>query len=123
MTKMRQEAKYIHRHHQQVAAGPWYRLSVWADTARPDEPKLDLMRRLVRAAGLNRVRIDEERNSAVWFTEAGRIYDAGFTLVKDGEVGEADEHYSVDLGNQPERADVERLAAVFEGPQPTEGAT
>lgn len=119
--KLRQEAKYVHRHHAKRVGKtePWYRLSVWADVAAPDEPRTELMQRLVRAAGLGRVQVDDERNSVFWWAEAGDIYDAGFTFKKDEEPGEPPEHYSVDLGDEPSREDVERFANTFHGPEKT----
>lgn len=119
VTKMRQEAKYAHRHHQKIRAEPWYRLSVWVDSPRPGETQLRLMQRLVRAAGLGRIRIDDERNSVFWWAVAADIYEAGFEFKKDGDPGEAPEHYSVDLGHEPTRETVERFANAFRGPEHT----
>jgi hypothetical protein len=119
INKIRQEAKYVHRHHQGQAQEPWYRLSIWADVARGGETHLELMQRLVKVAGMGRIQLDAERNSLFWWTEAGRLYDAGFTIRKDMDPGEPPEHYSVDLGDNPDRQVVERFAAAFRGPERT----
>ena len=119
---MRQEAKYVHRHHQKnrVTPEPWYRLSVWADSPGAEESRLLLMQRLVRAAGLGRIRIEDERNSLFWWASAADIYDAGFQFVKDGDSDEPPEHYSVDLGPaEPTREVVQRFADTFRGPEQT----
>lgn len=120
---MRQEARYVHRHHQRQTVKPWYRLSVWTDVARHDETRLDLMQRLVHAAGLGRIRLDDERNSVFWWAEAGDIYDAGFTFAKDIKHDEPYEHYSVDLGEDPTTEVVAKFAGLFVGPEATGGMT
>jgi len=116
---MRKEAKYVHRHHQKIAEEPWYRLSAWTDVKRRGESDVEALQRLVIAAGLGSIRLDEVRNSVVWWTTAAQIYDAGFSLVKDGEPDEPKEHYSIDLGNDPGREIVDVLAGLFKGPRPT----
>jgi hypothetical protein len=118
--KIRKEAKYVHRHHQSKKVEPWYRLSVWADVSRPSESTLELKGRLVKAAGLAGIRLDDERNDRFWWTTAARIYEAGFTFRKDEEPGEPQEHYSVDLGSEePTRETIEVFVRAFQGQEET----
>ena len=62
-----------------IRAEPWYRLSVWADTPRRGEDRLDAVRRLLVAAGMGGIRIQDERNRVAWLATAGDILDAGFS--------------------------------------------
>lgn len=110
------EAKYTHRHHQRVRAEPWYRLSVWADTPLPGEATDETLLRLIHAAGLGRIRLEDVRNERFWWTSAQAIYDAGFDMLKDNDTDERPEHYSVTLGDELSRSSVEDFVAVFGHP-------
>lgn len=119
VTRIMKEAKYAHRHHQNVAAEPWYRLSIWADTPLPDEPLAHTLTRLIEAAGLGQIRIADDRNSRFWWTTAQALYEAGFTILKDFEDSEPAEHYSVVLGEEIAKSIVESFVDVFRGPEQT----
>ena len=120
MEKIRKEAKYVHRHHQGESGEPWYRLSVWVDSAEADETLEDTMTRLVHAAGLANIQVHDARNSVFWLTTVRELEAAGFHLKKDGDPDERDEHYSVDLGPVvPTREVVESFVAAFRGPLET----
>lgn len=120
VAKVRKEAKYVHRHHQSARVEPWYRLSVWADVAGPEESDDDLRLRLVHAAGLAGIDLDDLRNAAFWWTTASHLYERGFALKKDEDPDEPREHYSVDLGrDEPTRELVEAFVRLFTGPEET----
>ena len=121
--KIRDEAKWTNRRCGPEKGQPWYRLSTWGDVPRNGETLAQLMQRLVHAAGMNNVKIDEDRNSVFWWSTAGELYDRGFTLKKDNDPDEAEEHFSVDLGGDvPSRERVEQFVQAFRGPVPTQGA-
>lgn len=89
-----------------------YRLSVFADAARPEETETSLIRRLLRAAELSQISVDG--NPKFWLcASAGQLMDDGFRFVKDNYAGEEPEHYSIDLGNQPTLEDTMRLSGHF----------
>jgi hypothetical protein len=118
--KVRNEAKYAHRHHQETKVEPWYRLSVWADIAGPEEAEIDVLRRLVKAARLANLRVDEPHNAVFWTASAQALYQRGFSLVRDQYPDEPAEHYSVDLGkDEPSRQIVESFVSAFDGPKQT----
>jgi hypothetical protein len=120
VSKIRKEAKYVHRHHQQRRAEAWYRLSVWADRPRPGETREQTMTRLIHAAGLANVRVDDAQNSVFWWTTVGELTSRGFVLRKDGDPDERPEHYSVDLGpDEPSREVIELFVGAFKGPEQT----
>jgi hypothetical protein len=119
--KIRKEAKYAHRHHQEQTAEPWYRLSVWVDRPRPGETRDETMTRLVHAAGLANVQVTDARNSVFWWTSVGELAARGFELTKDGDDDERPEHYSVDLGQDvPTREVIQLFVEAFTGPEQTE---
>jgi hypothetical protein len=117
--KIINEARYTHRHHQDRRAEPWYRLSIWADVPKPGEKDEDVLLRLVHAARLGRIKIEDVRNGRFWWTTANRLYQLGFDILKDGEDGEPAEHYSVDLGHEASRETVGRFVSAFRGPEQT----
>jgi hypothetical protein len=88
-----------------------YRVSVFADIARPGESFEVVEARLLEAAGL--AGIDPVRNDRYFTCFAGQLLDRGFTFWKDDEPGEPAEHYSVDLGERPTLEDVNRFCGVF----------
>lgn len=90
-----------------------YRVSVFADTPRPEEDLVDVLRRLFAAADLSQ--IDPERNDRFFLcARSGDITQLGFTFVKDGYDGEVPEHWSVDLGSAPTLEQAAALRACFE---------
>jgi hypothetical protein len=111
---IRKEAKWADRAHRKEFpdSGPRFRLSVWTDFAREGETDAQLKQRLLDAAGTDGIRIDDDRNSVLWWSTAGALYDAGFTLVKDAYPEEPSEHWSVDLGSD-ELTRARAFAAVF----------
>jgi hypothetical protein len=120
--KILDEAKYTNRVHQRGGdTRPWYRLSVWVDVQRAGESKAETLTRLVHAAKLGRIRVEDERNCVFWWTTVGTLNEAGFQLLKDGEDAEPMEHYSVDLGNELTRERVSEFVAAFGRPESTEG--
>jgi hypothetical protein len=124
VAKIMKEAKYVHRHHQREVEEPWYRLSVWIGSPREGETEREVLQRLVVAAGLGGLRVDEERNRVLWRSTVGELLDQGFTFKKDGYPDEPDEHYSVDLGPAgPTREVVERFVKAFRGPVETRWVT
>jgi hypothetical protein len=89
-----------------------YRVSVFASAPQAGETQEATEARLIRAAGL--AGIDPARQPKYFVcTQAGRLLDQGFTFWKDEEPGELEEHYSVDLGEQPTVADVMRFLGLF----------
>lgn len=122
--QIRKEAKYNHRHHQQARSEPWYRLSVWVTAAREGELEEQVLLRLVRAAGIGGIRLADLRNRVCWTTTAGRLYELGFDRRKDGDEGEPQEHFSVDLGeSEPARHVIVRFVSAFIGPRQTSEET
>lgn len=120
--RIRKEAKWAHRRHQAEGrpVTPWYRLSLWADSPRPAETVRELQLRLVRAAGLNGINLANMRNNVFWWSTAGELYDRGFLLKKDGYLDEPEEHWSVDLGDEPPSVDVVMsFVSAFTGPERT----
>lgn len=93
-----------------------YRLSVFADSPRPGETEAQLRLRLVQAAGLSGIDLNNQRKYFVC-TQAKELLDSPFTFWKDGDDDEKDEHYSVDLGDEPTVDDVKRFLAAFPGEQ------
>lgn len=89
-----------------------YAVSVFADIQRAAEDRRAVIGRLLRVAQLSG--IDPSSNRNVWIcTSAERILEEGFTFHKDEEEDELREHYSVDLGEQPNVDDVRRLLGTF----------
>jgi hypothetical protein len=125
--KIRYEARANHREHVRETGDestPWFRLSVFADEPREGESRLDVLRRLVRDAGLARIQIESERNAICWTATVGDVQDLGFVVSKEGYPGEPESHYSIDLGpTEPDRELVERLLTAFEGPLRTSELT
>ncbi len=118
--RIRDEAKWVHRRRQRTAQGPWYRLSVWADCQRINESRDELMLRLIHAAGLGGIRLEDARNSQFWWSTVGELVSRGFLLKKDGYADEPYEHWSVDLGEQPPSVElVSTFVAAFRGPMST----
>jgi hypothetical protein len=90
-----------------------HRLSVFAEVARTGETQEQLLRRLIKASV---PRINPDKNPKVFIcTRASALLGLGFTFWKDGDDDEeADEHYSVDLGDDATIEDVERFLGVFD---------
>jgi hypothetical protein len=74
-----------------------YQLSVFAAVKQGDESEEDLHARLLQASEMHHISPETNRKYFVC-SEAGRLYDRGFTFWKDGDPDETPEHYSVDLG-------------------------
>jgi hypothetical protein len=97
-----------------------HRLSVFADTARPGEDSAAVVQRLLQAAELDG--IPPEKNPKYTLcTEAGNLLKEGFSFHKYDQddpdpADEADEHYSVDIGEQPTLEDVTRFLQPFGPP-------
>ncbi|MGL5857395.1 MAG: hypothetical protein ACRC35_03130 [Angustibacter sp.] len=119
MKKVIKEAKYADRYQRPAGEQSWFRVSVWADVARQDESEDELKLRLVHAAGLAGIRLEDVRNAVFYWTRAGTLYDLGFDLKKDGDHDEREEHYSVDFGSDPARPVVERFVQALKGPEQT----
>jgi hypothetical protein len=89
-----------------------YRLSVFADIRRAQETEQQVIDRLLKASEL--AGIDPTSNKKYSLcTSAGELAALGFTFWKDGDDGEPDEHYSVDLGREATPEDAERFLGVF----------
>lgn len=92
----------------------YYRLSVFADTRRPNEDDAAVKLRLVQAAGLSKINLSGQKKFFVC-TRAGRLTELGFEFVKDEYDGELEEHYSVDLGStEPELGLIVRFLGPFD---------
>jgi hypothetical protein len=90
----------------------FYRLSVFADAPRGDEPRASVIGRLVEAAALSG--IDPAKNRRVFVcASAGDLLDLNFLFYKDDEDDEVPEHYSIDLGPSPDEAVVRRFLEPF----------
>ncbi len=89
-----------------------YRLSVFADTRRPDEDDAAVKLRLVQAAELSKINLQNQKKLYIC-SRAARLTDLGFKFCKDGDDGELEEHYSVDLGSSEPNLD---LIVKFLGP-------
>lgn len=113
MQKIIKEAKWVHRGHQVVKVEPWYRLSIWADVPRPGETRDQTLLRLIHAAKVGRIKVEDVRNDRFWSCTAQTLYQAGFEILKDGEPDEPPEHYSVVLGHEATREIVGRFVAAF----------
>ncbi len=88
ITKVRKEAKWANRAHQKAGGvGTWYRLSVWVDAPLPGESEDDLKLRLIRAAGLAGLRIEDVRNSVFWTTKVRELQARAFVFRKDENPG------------------------------------
>jgi hypothetical protein len=87
--------------------------SVWADhPSSADETRQDVIKRLLQATEMQG--LDPGRNPSFWWcSTAKELLDRGFSFIKDGEPDEADQHYSVVLGNPPDLADAARFVEAF----------
>jgi hypothetical protein len=86
--------------------------SVFADHARGDETREDVIRRLLEASELQG--IAPERNPNYWrCSTAQELLDRGLTFDKDEYPGELLEHYSVILGENPQLEDAQRFLDAF----------
>jgi hypothetical protein len=92
-----------------------YRLSLFADTRQGGETEQDAIERLLRASELGG--IDPEKNRKYSVCTAAELLDLGFTFWKDGDAGERDEHYSVDLGDDATQEEAVRFLGVFGPPE------
>jgi hypothetical protein len=89
-----------------------YTASVWADHARPGETREQVIARLLGVTELHG--LDPARNQHLWWcSSAQKLLDERFVFEKDDEDGEADEHYSVILGNPPTLEDTKRFVKAF----------
>jgi hypothetical protein len=109
------EAKRVHAYHRKAdGSSPWYRLSVFVSQALVGESEAETVHRLMGAAGLSGIRLDDARNRVWWVTRASELYTAGFSFVKDDYDTEVAEHFSVDIGpDVPTEETVARFVAVF----------
>jgi hypothetical protein len=94
-----------------------YRLSVFADTAEPDERAEAVVKRLLQVAELDGIPTATNPKYTLC-TAAGKLLDRGFVFHKYDEddpdpVDELDEHYSIDLGEEPTLGDVARFLEPF----------
>ena len=97
-----------------------HRLSVFADTARQGEDEAAVVHRLLHTAELDGIPPGKNPKYALC-AEAGNLLKEGFTFHKYDEddpdpADEADEHYSVDIGEQPTLGDVTRFLQPFGSP-------
>jgi hypothetical protein len=97
-----------------------YRLSVFADLAAEGEDREAVVIRLLQVAELAGIQAEKNKKYALC-TEASKLTEAGFVFHKYDEDDpdpddEQDEHYSVDLGEQPTLEDVARFLAPFGSP-------
>ncbi len=88
-----------------------YRLSVFAGVKAPGESDDDLKRRLVRAAGLSGINLDNQRK--MFAARAEDLSGRGLVFYKDEDDDELDEHYSVDLGLESPRDIADRFLEAF----------
>jgi hypothetical protein len=87
-------------------------LSVFAASRRAQESDDALRRRLLEVSEL--AGMDPASHPKFYVcTQAGELLERGFVFYKDGDDDERDEHYSVDLGTDPAREDVERFLEAF----------
>ncbi len=90
-----------------------YRLSVFADARRGDEDEAAVIRRLLAVSEL--VGLDPSRNPRYYVCAASDLQALNFAFYKDEDDDEPEQHYSVDLGNDP-TADVVRFLGAFGPP-------
>ena len=92
--------------------GGRYGLSVFADIPREGVSTDEVVQRLLVAAELAGM---SPKDHPKYFVcgRAEELYSGGFTFVKDGDEDELAEHYTVDLGPSPTRAEVERFLEAF----------
>jgi len=94
-----------------------FRLSVFADTAEADEDIEAVVKRLLHVAELDGI-AGATNPKYTLCAAAGKLLDRGFVFHKydedDPDPGdEVDEHYSVDLGEEPTLGDVARFLEPF----------
>ena len=89
-----------------------YRLSVFAAVKMSDEPVEKTHERLLVAAQLSTIQKSGNKKFYVC-TAASELYNQRFSFWKDGYQGEVEEHYSVDIGNPPDLAAVEKFLEAF----------
>ncbi len=91
--------------------GRW-ELSVFADVQRPRENPEDLVARLLTAAKLHGIVL--QNNKYYWrCARASELLGLGFTFSKGGSPNERPEHWNVDLGGGPTIDDVRRFLEPF----------
>lgn len=97
-----------------------YRVSVFVGLREEGEDQASIIQRLLEAAELGGI---QPTNNPKYMlcAEASKITAAGFTFHKydedDPDLGfEQDEHYSVDLGEEPTLEDAERFLEPFGSP-------
>jgi hypothetical protein len=89
-----------------------YRLSVFAGVRAAGESDDDLKRRLLRTAELSGIDLTNQRKIYVC-TRAEELSGRGLVFYKDEDDDELDEHYSVDLGLESPRENVDRFLEAF----------
>lgn len=96
---------------------PRYLLSVFAAVPMESEDEPAVIDRLVDAAGLSHIQLDGHRKVFIC-SRASQLYQAQFKFYKDGDEDELEEHYSVDLGEEPTLDDVRRFLEQFDRTEP-----
>ncbi len=92
-------------------SGRW-ELSVFADVTRATENSEDLLARLLAAAKLHGIVL--QNNKYYWrCTHAAELLGLGFTFAKGGTPDERPEHWNVELGDSPTIDDVRRFLEPF----------
>jgi hypothetical protein len=89
-----------------------YLLSVFADVAHEGESDDEVRQRLVDAAGLSGIKMENQKKCYIC-GQAKELSERGFTFWKDGDDDEQEEHYSLDLGDQATVDDVKVFLAAF----------
>jgi hypothetical protein len=91
-----------------------YRLSVFADARRGDEDDAAVIQRLLEVSEL--VGLDASRNPRYYVCATSDLQALNFAFYKDEDDDEPEEHYSVDLGEDPTVEDVVRFLGPFGPP-------
>lgn len=92
-----------------------HRLSVFAATKRDDEDDDAVIQRLLGVSQL--AGVDPSRNKRFYVcTAAAKLKKLNFAFYKDEDDDEPEEHYSVDLGQDPTVDDVVRFLRPFGPP-------
>ena len=96
----------------------FYRISTFVGVKTEGEDDEDLLRRLIKVAGLTSLDLGKHKNC--WLARSGDLQELNVPFCKDGDDDEPEDHYSLDLGSAPTVESVERLMAVFRGPERTQ---
>lgn len=91
-----------------------YGCSVYAGVPRDGESQEDVVRRVLQSADLAGMTVRSGNKKAFVCARASRIEEQGFAFLKDGDDDELDDHYCVNLGNEPDEADAQRFVDQFD---------